>query len=84
MSSLLVRGWISLTANTAQTNVIRRRRYLSTWLIGSSAKIRSWIARNRQRQALGQLAERNDYLLKDIGVTQDEARREAAKWFWQQ
>jgi uncharacterized protein YjiS (DUF1127 family) len=30
------------------------------------------------------LADRNDYLLKDIGVTQDEARREAAKWFWQQ
>ena len=83
MSSLLVRGWISLTANTARTNVIRRRRYL-TWLIGLAAKIRSWIARNRQRQALGQLAERNDYLLKDIGVTQDEARREAAKWFWQQ
>ena len=84
MSSLLVRGWMSLTANTARTNVIRRRGYLTTPSVRLSAKIRSWIARSRQRQALGELAERNDYLLKDIGVTQDEARREAAKWFWQQ
>ena len=30
---------------------------------------------------LGQV---DDQILKDIGVTQDEARREAAKWFWQQ
>jgi uncharacterized protein YjiS (DUF1127 family) len=48
-----------------------------------SATIRSWIERSRQREALGKLAERNDYLLKDIGVSQAEALREAAKPFWQ-
>jgi uncharacterized protein YjiS (DUF1127 family) len=52
--------------------------------IDLSTRLRSWIARSRQRQALSELAERNDYLLKDIGVTQNEARHEAAKWFWQQ
>jgi uncharacterized protein YjiS (DUF1127 family) len=29
------------------------------------------------------LAERDDYLLKDIGLSQDDAFQEAAKSFWQ-
>ena len=42
-----------------------------------------WIARSRQRQALREIAERNDFhLLKDIGVSQEEAFREADKPFW--
>jgi uncharacterized protein YjiS (DUF1127 family) len=46
------------------------------------ATISLWIERHRQRQALGDLAELNDYLLRDIGLSQEEARREAAKPFW--
>ncbi len=46
-------------------------------------RVRMWIARHRQRQALGELAERNDYLLQDIGVSQGDALREATKPFWQ-
>jgi uncharacterized protein YjiS (DUF1127 family) len=42
-----------------------------------------WSARSRQRRALQDLATLNAHLLKDIGVTPDEAAREAAKWFWQ-
>jgi uncharacterized protein YjiS (DUF1127 family) len=45
--------------------------------------LRVWGARTRQRHALRLLAERDDYLLKDIGLSQDEAFREAAKPFWQ-
>ena len=42
-----------------------------------------WIARSRQRWALREIAERNDlHLLKDIGVSQQEAFREADKPFW--
>jgi uncharacterized protein YjiS (DUF1127 family) len=41
-----------------------------------------WAGRSRQRRQLGELAELNDYLLKDIGVSQEEALREAAKPFW--
>lgn len=41
-----------------------------------------WLDRRRRRQALQDLAERNNYLLADIGLTQEEALREAAKPFW--
>ena len=44
--------------------------------------IRTWIARSRQRRAFADLAEFNAHLLKDIGVSRDEALREAEKWFW--
>ena len=40
-----------------------------------------WIARSRQRRALRDIAE-IDYLLKDIGVSREEAFREAGKPFW--
>ena len=45
--------------------------------------LRIWNARSRQRYDLRLLAERDDYLLRDIGLSQDEAFREAAKPFWQ-
>ena len=45
--------------------------------------IAHWIARSRQRHALREIAESNDFhLLKDIGVSQEEAFREADKPFW--
>jgi uncharacterized protein YjiS (DUF1127 family) len=45
--------------------------------------VASWIARFRQRRALYEIAERDDqHLLKDIGVSREEAFREADKPFW--
>lgn len=42
-----------------------------------------WIARSRQRHALREIAELNDFHhLKDNGVSQEEAFREADKPFW--
>jgi uncharacterized protein YjiS (DUF1127 family) len=41
-----------------------------------------WLDRWRQRRALRDLAEQNDYLLGDVGLTREEALREAAKPFW--
>jgi uncharacterized protein YjiS (DUF1127 family) len=41
-----------------------------------------WLARSRQRQALYEIAQRDDYLLKDIGISQQDAFREAEKPFW--
>jgi uncharacterized protein YjiS (DUF1127 family) len=38
-----------------------------------------WIERSRQRRALAEL---DDRLLRDIGLTRDEARREFASPFW--
>jgi uncharacterized protein YjiS (DUF1127 family) len=40
----------------------------------------AWVDRSRQRHELDEL---DDRLLRDIGVTRDEARREAIKPFWQ-
>ena len=42
-----------------------------------------WVARSRQRRTLNEIAECGDlHLLKDIGITQDEAFRESGKPFW--
>jgi uncharacterized protein YjiS (DUF1127 family) len=41
--------------------------------------IGTWFERSRQRRALADL---DDRLLRDIGVTCTQARREAAKPFW--
>jgi uncharacterized protein YjiS (DUF1127 family) len=49
-----------------------------------AASIRLWIARRRQRERLGELALLDDRLLKDIGVSREDALREAAKPFWLQ
>jgi len=57
---------------------------VSGWLERCRRKIARWVARSRQRQALRDIAEANDlYLLKDIGISREEAFREADKRFWQ-
>jgi uncharacterized protein YjiS (DUF1127 family) len=38
-----------------------------------------WLERSRQRRALAEL---DDHLLRDIGLTRDEAQRECANPFW--
>ena len=42
-----------------------------------------WIARSRQRRAIEELAKLDNRFLDDIGVSKDEALREASKPFWQ-
>jgi uncharacterized protein YjiS (DUF1127 family) len=44
---------------------------------------RRWLGRHRQREDLGDLAQCNRHLLRDIGISPEEAERAAAKWFWQ-
>jgi uncharacterized protein YjiS (DUF1127 family) len=51
--------------------------------IATLRTLQTWIGRHRQRKALAELAATNNYLLQDIGVSQDAAFREAAKPFWQ-
>jgi uncharacterized protein YjiS (DUF1127 family) len=57
-----------------------RRRPVS--LCRLAALVRLWLARSRQRRALCEIAQRDDYLLKDIGISQQDAFREAEKPFW--
>jgi uncharacterized protein YjiS (DUF1127 family) len=83
MSNLLILGSVPSANHTSRIDAPHRQGLFPTLPINPSAVIQAWIARSRQWRALGELAERNDYLLKDIGVSQDEAWREAAKPFWQ-
>jgi uncharacterized protein YjiS (DUF1127 family) len=49
---------------------------------GWLAAVFSWVERNAQRRALRELARFDDRLLKDIGLSLQQARREADKPFW--
>jgi len=50
---------------------------------GARSTVGRWFARSRQRRVLREIAERNDFhMLKDIGVTPEEALREADQPFW--
>ena len=53
------------------------------WVVAVCGTVARWLARSRQRRALREIAVNNDFhLLKDIGVSQEEALREAEKPFW--
>jgi uncharacterized protein YjiS (DUF1127 family) len=53
------------------------------WIRLRRRTLARWVARSRQRHALREIAEANDlHLLKDIGVSREEAFREADKPFW--
>ena len=61
----------------------RPKAQLGSLVAGTRSTVGRWFARSRQRRALREIAERGDlYLLKDIGVSQEEALREADKPFW--
>jgi uncharacterized protein YjiS (DUF1127 family) len=64
-------------------NLIGQRPRVNGLIAGLASTIRQWVARSQQRRALREIAERtDDHLLKDIGVSQEEAFREADKPFW--
>jgi uncharacterized protein YjiS (DUF1127 family) len=56
-------------------------RQLTRWLGHGVDRALLWAERARQRR---QLAELNDYLLRDIGLTRTEVASEIRKSFWQQ
>ena len=61
----------------------RPKARLNGLIAGSRLTVARWFARSRQRRVLREIAERNDFdLLKDIGVSQEEALREADRHFW--
>src|SRR5215469_14185400 len=62
-----------------RATVSRQARLIPLLLTQLSTTIQVWIERSRQRRQLGELADRKDHLLADIGRSVEEARREAAK-----
>ena len=73
----------SMSSVVVHKSVQARGGDAGAWMLRLSCTFRSWIARHQQRKALGDLADGDCHLLKDIGDSRQEAQREAAKWFWQ-
>ena len=69
-------------ADTGRMTLPGRAWLIPFLLTRLSTTIHAWIERGRQRRALGELADRNDHLLVDIGLSVEQARREAGKPFW--
>jgi hypothetical protein len=82
MSKHVMQGWALSPREIAREEAINQQSDLSSraggWLHGPLF----WIERSRQRRRLGELAELNNHLLRDIGVTREEALREALRPFW--
>jgi uncharacterized protein YjiS (DUF1127 family) len=69
--------------NVPASALSRSKTRISGVIAGTRSTVGRWFARSRQRRSLREIAERNDFhLLKDIGVSQEEAFREANKAFW--
>jgi uncharacterized protein YjiS (DUF1127 family) len=69
--------------DTAPSALPHLKAWMSRHIAGTRSTVGRWFARSRQRRALREIAERNDFhLLKDIGVSREEAFREADKPFW--
>ena len=72
----------SIPSHRRLAGLVARQRTQSAGQRNLTATIGLWLARSRQRRHLRELAEWDDYLLKDIGVSREAALREAAKPFW--
>ena len=55
------------------------RRFIGGERYAWAGVIRTWLQRSRQRRALAEL---DDRMLRDIGVTHAQAQREAVRPFW--
>ena len=67
----------------APNALVHSKARLSGVIAGTRSTVGRWFTHSRQRRALREIAERNDFhLLKDIGVSRQEAFREADKPFW--
>jgi uncharacterized protein YjiS (DUF1127 family) len=68
--------YLPRTWSTWRPNVRREpiHPFVAAWIL-----IANWVARTRQRRALAEL---DDHMLRDIGITRVEAARESQKVFW--
>ncbi len=82
MTKPLVQGRACTAGQIAGAHAFYHQDDSSSPARGWLETVHIWMARSRQRKALGELAALDSYLLQDIGVSQVEALREAAKPFW--
>jgi uncharacterized protein YjiS (DUF1127 family) len=82
MQKSLVQEWARQPGQRSTRSARHHQVYSPTPPKAWPHMVRVWMARSRQRKALAELADLNDHLLRDIGVSQGEALREAEKPFW--
>ena len=82
MSKQFTQGWAISSREIARGEALNSPSGLLTLVGDGLHTLQFWMGRSRQRRQLGELAELDNYLLQDIGVSQEEALREAAKPFW--
>jgi uncharacterized protein YjiS (DUF1127 family) len=75
-------GWTLHPSEGAAGEAANRQFHSSDLAAGWLRTPLFWIERSRQRRQLRELADLNNHLLKDIGVSQEQALREASKPFW--
>jgi uncharacterized protein YjiS (DUF1127 family) len=71
-----------LVAGSAPARLHTEPKVVEPALLRLLRTVAVWMERSRQRRALAELADANDHLLADLGISQAEARDEAAKPFW--
>lgn len=82
MSNQFTQGWAIPSREIAGAEALYYEEGLLTLIGEALLTPLFWAGRSRQRRQLGELAELDNYLLEDIGVSREEALREAAKPFW--
>ena len=82
MPNIMVQGWAQTPVRAPGRYARHQQEHSSSAFIGRLRIVRLWIARSEQRRALGELAEQDERILRDIGVSREAARGEAAKPFW--
>ena len=74
---------LSLPGARVSVRRSEREQRAAGWAVAACRTVTRWIARSGQRRALREIVESNDFhLLKDIGVSREEALREVEKPFW--
>jgi uncharacterized protein YjiS (DUF1127 family) len=82
MPNIMVQGWARTPAQGSGRYALHQQDDSSSSLTGWLKAARLWIARSQQREALADLVEQDERMLRDIGVSRAAAQREAAKPFW--
>ena len=72
-------GYTRFQQDSSPNSSATDRRGRPSWM----DTVRAWSARSNERRALRELTELGDHVLKDIGISREQALREAAKPFWQ-
>jgi uncharacterized protein YjiS (DUF1127 family) len=82
MPNIMAQGWARTPSQAPGRYALHQQEHSSSAFVGWLKIMRLWIARSEQRRTLGELAEQDERMLRDIGVSREAAQGEVAKPFW--